>query len=361
MKKITIRDIAKIAGVSTTTVSRSINYPHLIRPETLKRIQKAIKKEQYVYDAVAADLSKRKSKIIGLITPTINLTVFARTTHGIQEWAQEKGYFLIIACSNFSAQVELDLLKLMEQRRVAGIIIAGLSGGESSGRVKEYIKYLNMNGTPCVVTWEIFEDRDINYVGINHFKAGYTMTDYLIKLNHKRIGLITGPSQRAGRIEKRLEGYRAALNNGDIEYDPALVIERDFSVLNGKEAMKQLISLPNPPTAVFANNDVLAIGALSVARELGLRVPDDISIVGLGDIDFAGEWNPPLTTIRLPSFEMGNLAIKTLLELIESNPKQGQQFRQYCLDTDLIIRASASVVKDTEALRSDKTQLGGKI
>jgi len=341
MKKITIRDIAKFAGVSTTTVSRSFNSPHLIRPETLKRIQKIIRKKRYVYDAVAADLSRRKSKIIGLITPTINLTIFARTTHGIQEWAQEKGYFLIIACSNFSAEAELDLLKLMEQRRVAGIIITGISNTEGSGKVKEYIKYLNMSGTPCVVTWEIFEDRDINYVGINHFKASYAMTEYLVNLNHKRIGLIIGPYKRAGRIKKRLDGYRAALKNNNIKYDPSLVIERDFSLLNGKESMKQLISLPNRPTAVFVNNDVMAIGALSVAREMSLRVPEDISIVGLGDIDFAAEWDPPLTTIRLPSYEMGKLAIKTLIEMIESSPKQVQQFRQYCLDTDLVIRASA--------------------
>jgi len=105
--------------------------------------------------------------------------------------------------------------------------------------------------------------------------------------------------------------------------------------------MRQLVSSPNRPTAVFVNNDVMAIGALSVAREMSLRVPKDISIVGLGDIDFAAEWDPPLTTIKLPSYEMGKLAIKTLIEMIESNPKQAQQFRQYCLDTDLVIRASA--------------------
>jgi DNA-binding LacI/PurR family transcriptional regulator len=163
------------------------------------------------------------------------------------------------------------------------------------------------------------------------------MTEYLIGLGHRRIGLIAGPYSKVGRVRKRLDGYWAALEKNDIPFDPQLVIEKEPTLIDGKDAMQRLLLFPERPTAVFAASDVLAIGALAAIREKGLRVPDDISLAGFDDIDFAAFCDPPLTTMRVPANEIGQKAVTVLMDLMENGITP---VRQCCLDTDLIIRSS---------------------
>jgi DNA-binding LacI/PurR family transcriptional regulator len=330
--KITMEEISKMAGVSLATVSRTIHSPHLVRKETRERINHVMEKVNYVYHATAGDLSRKRSSIIGVIIPTAKSLVFSTTLFAIQETAQQNNYSLITGSSKYDIETELKLLQQFKERRLAGIILTGFVIGQ-----KDLVKELVKGGMPCVVIWDKLDDSDLSYVGFDNFKATYAITEYLISLRHKRIGLIVGPYTKVERVKKRLEGFKAALKDYGITYDPSLVIEKEPTLIDGKEAMSRLLSLSVRPTAVLAASDTLAVGALSAARDMGLRIPKDISLAGFDDIDVAGYCNPPLTTVRVPAYQIGQIAFKILIDMVNARSSQVQQ---YCLDTSLIIRES---------------------
>jgi DNA-binding LacI/PurR family transcriptional regulator len=332
MAKTTMADISKMAGVSLATVSRALHSPHLVGKETRERVHRVMEKANYVYHATAGDLSRKRSSIIGVIIPTAKSLVFSSTLQAIQEAAQQNNFSLVAGSSKYDNDTELRLLKQFKERRLAGIILTGFVIGQ-----KDLIKELVKGGMPCVVIWDKLDDPDLSYVGFDNFKATYAITEYLISLKHRQIGLIVGPYTKVERVKRRLEGFKAALKDHGINFDPSLVIEKEPTLIDGKEAMSRLLSLPNRPTAVLAASDTLAVGALAAARDKEVRIPDDISIAGFDDIEVAAYCNPPLTTVKVPAYEIGQIAFKILLEFINSG---GDRVQQYCLDTSIIIRES---------------------
>jgi len=332
VSRIRMEEIAVKAGVSLATVSRTIHSPHLVRPETREQILQVMSKYHYVYNVTASDFSKKRSSVIGVIIPTTKGAIFSNSTQTIQEKAQEKGFSLIIGNTGYEGNVESTLLRQFQERRLAGIILTGFAIGQESA-----VKEVMQSGIPCVVIWETLEDPSLSFVGFNNFTAAYSMTEYLIRLNHKRIGLILGPYTKVRRAKRRLEGYKAAVIDKGLKFDPRLVIERQPTLLEGKEAMLKLLSLRHPPTAVFAASDMLALGALAAAREKGLRVPEDVSVAGFDDIDFAAFSDPPLTTVRVPASQMGERAVEVLMGMIEGH---SGEVRQISLDTELVLRGS---------------------
>jgi DNA-binding LacI/PurR family transcriptional regulator len=243
--------------------------------------------------------------------------------------------------SNYDNRAELKLLQRFQERQVAGLILAGFTFGQ-----EDFIRNLIKNGITCIVTSERLDDQSMSYVGYDNLKAAYTVTEYLIGLKHRRIGLLVGPCSKMSRVKKRLEGYKRALEKHGIPYDPSLVIEREPTLIDGKEVMGVLLSLPQRPTAVFAASDWLAIGGLAAIKEKGLRVPEDISLAGFDDIDIASYCDPPLTTIRVPAYEMGSIAMRALVEMIKSDKSES---RHYCLETDLVVRESCSEFRNNVA------------
>jgi DNA-binding LacI/PurR family transcriptional regulator len=334
----TMRDVARMAGISKATVSRTIHAPHLVRPETRERVMKIIEKNGYVYDAVAGDLSRKQTSVLGLVIPTIRSSIFAMSTIGIQEAAQAEGFAVLIANSGYDPAAEAEMIRLLQQRRVAGVILTGLEPA-----LKPVLQEVTDRGVPCVVTWQSAAEENVSSVGFDNFKAAYQATDYLLSLKHRRVGLICGPKKQVVRVQQRHDGYREALEGRGLPYDPILVVEREYSLIEGKETMRRLLTLPEPPTAVFAASDVLAMGALAGAREQGVRVPEDVSVVGFDDIDFAAYCNPPLTTVRVPAYEMGQMAVRVLVNLIQGRETSPQR---YLLDTDLIVRGSCRELRD---------------
>jgi DNA-binding LacI/PurR family transcriptional regulator len=330
--KLSIEDIAKLAGVSSATVSRAIHSPHKVRAETRARVQQLFEKHNYIYNATAADLSRQKTKVIGLLVPTTRSPVFANSVFAIQEQCQNFGYSVILGNTQYNAQIEDRLIRQFQERRVAGMILTGFSFGR-----EQLVTNLIESGLPTVVIWEKIDDPIINYVGFDNFQTAYLMTEYLIQLGHHRIGLIMGPYSKVGRVRKRWEGFQAAMAKKGLKIDPDLVIEKEPTLQNGQEAMNYLLDRPKRPTAVFAASDVFAIGALKAARERGVNVPRDLSIAGHDDNDFAAYTNPSLTTIQVPSYEIGCLAVEVLLSKIENNKGR---VRQHCLETHLMIRES---------------------
>ena len=333
-----MKQIAEMAGVSTSTVSRVFHSPEKVNPITRQKILQTVEENRYVYDAVAGDLSRKRSTVIGVLTPTTFRSLFGTSILAIQDKSQEKEFSLIIGNTKYDKKIEYNLLRQFQMRRVAGMILTGFSFGQ-----EKLIKSLINSGIPCVVIWEILDDDSISYVGFDNFKASYVITEYLISLKHRRIGLIIGPFSKMRRTKRRLDGYKAALADYDIPYDESLIVERDLSLIDGKNGMLKLLSLPDCPTAIFAASDTLAIGALAGAKEMGLRVPEQVSLAGFDDIEWAPFCDPPLTTVRVPAYQMGELAIKVLLEMIEKGKIEAQQ---YCLNTDLIIRNSCVELKN---------------
>ena len=338
MSKLTMKDIAALAGVSTITVSRVFHSPNLVRSGTRNRVLQVCTQNQYVYNATAGDLSRRNSTVVGMIVPTTKNAVFGDSIQGVQEKAQELGYSIMIGSSNYDNRAERNLMQRFRERQVAGLILAGFTFGQ-----EEFIENLIESGLPCVVTSERLDNSSMSYVGYDNLKGAYSMTEYLISLKHRRIGLIVGPRSKVSRPKKRLEGYQLALEKHGIPYDSSLVIEREPTLIDGKWAMSALLTLEERPTAVFATSDWLAIGALVAIKESGLRVPGDISLAGFDDIEVAAYCDPPLTTIRVPAYEMGRMAMRTLAEMIRNGKPE---VRQYCLDTDLIVRQSCAEMKN---------------
>ena len=334
MAKATMKTIATAAGVSPATVSRAFQTPHLVDPKTRVKIMQVAEQSNYVYNAVAGDLSRKKSSLIGVLVPGPNKSFFGTSLIAMQDKAQEEGFSLVIGNTKYDPRVERSLVEQFQQHQVAGLILTGFLKSNET-----YFHDLAQKDIPCVFTWETQAVQQLNYVGFNNYDAAFCMTEYLIGLKHRRIGLLVGPYSKITRAAARFDGYRAALEKYGIEFDPQLVKEREPNHIEGKEAVREFLAIDNRPTAIFAASDSLAIGAISGLKEKGLKVPEDISIAGFDDIEFAAYCDPPLTTIRVPSYMMGNMAMSVLIELIKGD---STQVRQYALNADLIIRNSCS-------------------
>jgi DNA-binding LacI/PurR family transcriptional regulator len=295
----------------------------------------------YVYNATAADLSRQRSSIIGVIIPTTRSLVFSTSLLAIQEAAQENNFSIMAGSSKYDAPTESALISQFQERRLAGIILTGFVKGQQA-----LIKRLVHNGLPCAVIWDKLDDPELSYVGFDNFKATYAITEYLIGLRHRRIGLIIGPYSKVDRVRKRLAGFQAALKDHGIPHPPGMIIEKEPALIDGKEAMTRLMSMPHRPTAVLAASDTLAVGAMAAARDMGLAIPQDVSIAGFDDIDIAAYCNPPLTTVRVPAYEIGRVAVKVILHMVRTGNLDAQQ---YCLDTSLIIRKSCRKLENTES------------
>lgn len=336
-------EIAELAEVSKATVSRALHRPDLLKEATRQRILKVIEENKYVYNQNAADFSKKQTSTIGLIIPTLKSSIHAETIRGIQQEAHRHNLASLIANSDYSTEDEVGFMNLFRQRRLAGIILTGVTDS-TLGLVKEFSR----SGIPCVVIWEIVEDPEVSFVAFDNRVAAYSMTRYLLELGHRRIGLITGLLEKVRRASMRHQGYVDALKEYGIVPDPSLVVGAEPALENGMIAAKRLLALPDPPSAIFATSDTMAFGALRAIKVDGLRVPEDISLAGFDDIDLASYSDPPLTTIRVPEYEMGRLAVRSLLALIR-DPSGGSQ--QHTLETRLIVRDSCRSFSSSSSLQ----------
>jgi len=327
----TIHDVARKANVSVATVSRVLNSPSVVRDITRNRVLKAMKDTHYVYNALAGGLSARKTTILGVIIPTITNPVFATVTRGIQDYARQRGYSIILGNTDYSEENERDLIHLLQEKRADGVILNG------PWRDTPLVSLMKKTRLPFVITWQTLQDKDVNFVAFDNLKSAYRIVEHLIGLGHRRIGMIAGKFSVSERARMRWEGYRNCLADHHIAFDPQLVLEKGYTFADGKEAMARVLQLPSPPTAVFCGNDILAIGAIVCAREKGMRVPRDLSVVGFDDVEISAYYDPPLTTMAVPAYEMGQLAAKILIENIRGESKPPQQ---YILETKLVIRGS---------------------
>ncbi len=325
--------------MSVATVSRALRSPGQVSSATIQKVRSAAEDLGYVYNVTASDILKGRSTVVGLVVPTSSSTLFGETIHGVQDVTAETGFSVIQGATRYDAVTEEALIDSLLERHVHALILTGMTYAN-----EDRIRRLARNGwTRVVVVWEKpGSDPGISYVGIDNRSAAERMTEHLIALGHRRIGLIVGPYSRQARVRHRLEGYRDALEKAGIAFDPDLVMERRPDLLEGREAMDSLMSMEVRPTAVFAASDLLAIGALKAARLRGLSVPGDVSIAGFDDMNFGAYQDPPITTVRVEAYRIGQLAGQIAVEPI------GTPERSYCLDCDLVIRSSTGPIQPTQ-------------
>lgn len=326
---ITIFDVAREAGVSYSTVSRVVNNKG-VSADKRERVVKAMADLGYVANLQARSLAGGRTNIIGLLVHGLNVSYFGEIVRGIDDELGLRNYDLMLYTTHRRKLRESAYVTRLTRNLVDGLLLVLPRNTET------YIEMLRQRHFPHVLV----DDRGVNFsapaVGATNQRGGYDATRYLLDLGHRRIGFITGDMTLGSAVE-RLEGYRLALTEAGLAVDPQLIAEGDFMQPKGYSAATQLLRLPQRPTAIFASNDVSAFGAMEAARVLGLRIPDDCSIIGFDDIPQASQVHPPLTTVRQPLAEMGRAAAQLLLTYIEQPDAPIQRIE---LPTELIIRES---------------------
>jgi len=331
---ITVEEIAKLAGVSRATVSRVVNHHPNIRPEVRERVERIIAEYNYHPNRAAQSLATHRTNAIGLIVPNsfpllFNDTFFPRLIQGIAEVCNANDYTVTVTLTTEPERQMVQFRHVLSSGAIDGVVVA------NAGIDDPLLPLLRDSGLPFVLVGRNPVQPDLCYVDVDNVSGARVMTRYLIGLNHRAIGIVTGPLGRsAGR--DRLEGYRLALEAAGIPFDDALVAEGDFTEQGGYQAARQLIAAQ--PTAIFACSDMMALGVLRALAGEGLRVPDDVSVAGFDDFLAATAANPALTTIAQPVVELGAAAAALLVDLI--NAKGAPQTHDRTLPVQLVIRQS---------------------
>ena len=342
MPIITIKDIANRAGVSVATVSYVINKSRFVSPELTARVEEAIDQLGYSPNAVARSLRQNRTKMIGLIVPDNSNPFFAEIAKGVEDAGFEAGYSVILCNSNASIDREMVYLDLLRSNRVEGIIFIA-----TTTHVEQVRSFVRAK-IPAVIFYRDVPDIDVDTIRIDNFKAGYTATRHLIDLGHREIACIRPASDETPSAQ-RVEGFKRAMEESGLAWQPELMPHGDNRVSSGKSAVQDLVSSRRNFSAIFSTNDAMAIGAMRALREIGYYIPQDVSVVGVDDIILASYSEPPLTTIAQPKYEAGCQAVEFLVERIEGGYNQGP--RKILLETQLIVRESTAPYG---AIRTDK-------
>lgn len=336
----TVRDVARMAGVSTATVSRALSQPSLVRPQTRKRIAQAVARLNYVSDGMARALSTRRTRTIGAVIPTLDNAIYSVSTHSLQKALEAAGYTLLLACHEFDLAAEARMVRAFAERGVDGIALVGTMHAPAT---RKLVASLDV---PCVFTWAVDRSRRSSSVGFDNRAAGRMAAAHVLGLGHRSIGVISGMLQGNDRASDRLHGIRAALSAAGVALPAAQVEQAPYSLEAGAEALQALLRRARV-TAVMCGNDVLAIGAIQAAQGMGIDVPAALSVTGFDDMAFASVVSPALTTIRFPIADVGEQAARHLLERLG-----GAGPRCIELPFSLVVRQStASAPRAAQATR----------
>ncbi len=328
--KITIIDVAEKAGVSFGTVSRVINNDVHVKKETRERVLKVMETLGYVANRQARSLAGGKSNIIGVLVPDLGTGYIEEIIRGIDAELSLSDLDLILYTTHRTASKEANYVANLARGMVDGLLLV------LPRNPADYIGTLTSRNFPFILIDHQGTGRSCPAVGATNWQGAYRATEYLIKMGHNRIGFITG-SMDLGCSMDRLEGYLSALRTHHAVDAPELIYEGTFFQPDGYAGASALLDLSSPPTAIFASNDIMAMGVMDAVRSRGLRIPDDVSIVGFDDIPQAAVVRPALTTVNQPLEKMGRVATQMLLDLLRSPEKETGRIE---LPTELVIRDS---------------------
>ncbi len=326
-----IKDIARLAHVSHPTVSRALQNSPLVNPRTAEKIRKIAEQAGYRASAVARGLVTRRTLTIGLVVTTVADPFTSEVFSGIEQEAHDRGYCVILAESNADPQREREVVRTFAERRVDGIIV-------TSSRVSAlYLPLLSEMMVPIVLLNDQHPGAFVHSVMIRNLEGSRAAASHLIELGHRRIAYI-GDEVGYQSDTERCAGYREALDAAGIGAVPDLMVQGDGKPEAALRAMDRLLALAEPPTAVCCYNDLTALGAMQSIRLHGLRVPEEISVVGFDDLFFASYTQPPLTTLRQPMRRMGKLAMESLFRLMSGDPSE----IRIKVEAELIVRESTA-------------------
>lgn len=309
----TISDIGRELGLSAMTVSRALNGSPQVSEETRRKVLGHAERVNYRPNRWARSLVTQRSHIIGMVVPDISHSFFSEITRSVQETLERRGYDLMLCHTHADVRREDAAINMLLGSRVDGLIVASERPEHEPGIFRE----LQVDGTPFILLDRCFANLRCACVRTDDRAVGRLATEHLIELRHTRIAHIRGPGVSVGRL--RFEGYIESMERHGLATPGEYVVDSSFGSTGGQEAMRQLLALPEPPTAVFATNDPAAIGAIHACREAGLDVPRDISVVGAGRIEGALHPNPFLTTVDWSRQALGEKAAEYLLAAIEGH------------------------------------------
>jgi LacI family transcriptional regulator len=333
-RRVTRDDVAAFAGVSSATVSYVLNDgPRPVSEKTKAKVLQAIDELGYQPNILARNLRRQRTSTLGLIIPDTLNPYFAEVARGVEAAAFDRGYTVVLCHSRYSVENEQKYVDVLRGERAAGAIWI-----PATADFRPAAKFVDF-GMPLIILDRVIPDRTVYSVTADNFRGGYLATEHLISLGHRRIAFISR-SQALTHTTDRMLGYQAALEKHGLPVEDALITPGGYALEDGLGACKKLLQQPEPPTGIFAYNDIMAIGALRAANELGYKIPADLSVVGFDDIPFAAYTTPPLTTIRLPKFEMGRCSAEMLIDLVEDNLHL--ETERVIMNVDLITRASSA-------------------
>jgi LacI family transcriptional regulator len=306
-----LRDVAKVAGVSTATVSRAMNNPELVSPMLRERISGVVQRLGWVPHGAARALATRKSGAIGAVFPTLSHGDFARAAEALQGELARRGYTLLLACSQYDLEQEYRLVRQFVERGVDALALVGLA------HRPELADLLRRHKVPYVYTFYYDDLHNADCIGPDNRKAMWQLTRYLLALGHRRFGVIAQSIQNNDRATARLQGIRDALAEAGLSIRPNHFVCGRWNISEGRALMGELLARKPWPTAVICGNAYLAIGAVLEALGRGIRLPDDLSIVGYDDVEIMQELPVPITTLRVRSDEVGRKAAHYLLAAVD--------------------------------------------
>lgn len=324
----TIRDVAHQAGVSHQTVSRVINASEEVSAETRARVEAAIASLGFRPNAIARSMAKGETHTLACISPNLTDYTFASIIEGAEQEARANGYFLLSSSASDPASFRALVEELIDHRRVDGLVVINPYSDER-------FEFAPRN-FPLVFVGARSRDEAICSVALDDEKAAYDATRHLLTLGHRRIAMITGPSSEDCSND-RASGYRRALSEARLTLDEALTIEGDWSATSGQDALFLLKEQGTLPTAVFAQNDRMALGVLRAARDMGLSIPAELAVIGMDDMPLASYFDPPLTTMKQDMPRIGREAIEILLREIRAEKHSHCQLK---ISAQLVVRQS---------------------
>ncbi|EOC1348458.1 DNA-binding transcriptional regulator CytR [Cronobacter turicensis] len=331
----TMKDVAVRARVSTATVSRALMNPEKVSQATRNRVEQAAIDVGYLPGSLNRNLKRNESRTILVIVPDICDPFFSEIIRGIEVTAADQGYLVLIGDCAHQNQQEKTFIDLIITKQIDGMLLLG------SRLPFDASKEEQRNLPPMVMANEFAPELELPTVHIDNLTAAFNAVNYLHELGHQRIACIAGPEEMP-LCHYRLQGYVQALRRSGMTVDPHYIARGDFTFEAGAHALEQLLSLPQPPTAIFCHSDVMALGALSMAKRRGFRVPDDLSIIGFDNIALAEFCDPPLTTVAQPRFDIGREAMLLLLSQLNGHTvSSGSRL----LDCELVLRGTTRAPK----------------
>ena len=330
--------VARVAGVSPATVSRSMNHPDLVSPATRKKIEKAIRKTGYIRNRAAQTMHGRRSATLGLVVPTVNFSIFAELVQSFNDAVSELGFTLLLATHNYDLRTEYSVVRKLLEHRVDGIALIGLDHSEDTYRL------FKSQNVPVIAVWSYSESSRISCIGSDNREAGQVAARHIVSLGHRKIGFIFPPTAENDRARDRLDAAIEILREAGIDCPEAWTAQSLYSIAHSKAACLALLQQYVSLTALICGNDVIAQGAIAAAMELGLRIPQDISIIGIGDFVGSGDNFPALTTVRIPAQEIGARAGQNLVQSIAD--LEGDQIASFRFPVSLKQRATTALTPD---------------